>query len=95
MWDLRCERLRGFQEGTSKRLQDPNLQESPSPGQKRETEAVGAGETDLEVRRHEGDAGRDHGLLCELQISEITRPGDGEGTVGEGEGKALGVPEFK
>lgn len=51
MWDLRCERPGGFQEGTSKRLQDPNLQESPSPEQKRETEAVEVGETDLEVRR--------------------------------------------
>lgn len=51
MWDLRCERPGGFQEGTSKRLRDPNLQESPSPEQKRETEAVEVGETDLEVRR--------------------------------------------
>lgn len=50
-----CGRPRGFQEEASKRLQTPDLLESPGSGQKTETEAVEVDETGLEVRKQEGE----------------------------------------
>lgn len=72
-----CERPRGFQEEACKKLQDPDLQESPDSGQKRETEAAEVGETDLGARRHEGEEAMARSVHSRFQRVS-SGSGDGE-----------------
>lgn len=70
------------------RIPDLGLKRVQGSGQKRETEAIAVGETELELRRHERE---EEVLGCPVNSRprEVDRrSGDGEGPVREGEGNS-------
>lgn len=69
------------------RTLDLGLRRVQGLGQKRETEAVEVGETDLEPRRHEWEEVLARPMNSRPQEVD-SRSGDGEGTIREVEGKS-------